>query len=346
MNRIEKKCLLGSAVLHGMVALTVLFSTAFSGRKAEEYVTVVPLLNLKDIVLTDDKTSGGSSEVAAVAPSPAPSQPVVQQPVQPPVQTPPPPVQQRPETSPPQPVEPAPAPPRETARVREPDPEIRVPNPKELRNDVRNELPVRTDSSKKKITLDPVDRSTSKTKAKEAPARPAIDLGKVVKRDTAKVQQEREDRERTERIAAENAARRQAEQRRNALANAVRGAGTAVQVGTGSKTSIELIGGPGGGGPAALNYDQYIVAEFTRNWNLPSTLRDDSLIVKARVTIASDGRVVSASISSRSGDSALDRSVESVLQRVKQVRGFPSGVSSENRTYTIKFKPEFNLGSG
>jgi TonB family protein len=88
------------------------------------------------------------------------------------------------------------------------------------------------------------------------------------------------------------------------------------------------------------------VAEFTRNWILPSTLRDDSLTVKARVTIASDGRVVSASVSAKSGDAALDRSVESVLQRVKQVRGFPSGVSSENRTYTIKFKPEFNQGAG
>lgn len=348
MNRIEKKCLLGSAVLHGMVALTVLFSTAFSGRKAEEYVTVVTLVDPSKITLTDDKTSGGSPEVAPVAPAPAPSQPVVQQPVQPPVQTPParPPEEQKPVTQPVKPVEPPPAPQRETQRVREPEPEIRVPNPKELRNDVRNELPVKTDTSKKKITLDPVDRSTSKAKAKEAPVKPSIDLAKVVKRDTSKVQQEKEAREKADQEAAENAARRQVEQRRNALAKAVQGAGTAVQIGTGSKTSIELESGPGGGGPAMLNYDDYVVAEYKRNWIQPANFRDESLSSKVRVVISGDGRIVSWNVLTKSGDSAFDRSVEDVLRRVKKLREFPTGASTETRSLVIKFKPIITSGAG
>lgn len=341
MNRLQKKCLFGSAVLHGAVALTLLLTTAFSGRKVEdEYVPVMTMVDTA--TLTDGKSGGGSPEVSAAAPTPAPPQPFVQ-PLQPtPVPPVRPPEEQPTATPPPKPVEPPPVQ-REVPKLREPEPEISIPKPKDLRADVAAELPVKTDTNRKKIVLDPIDRSPKKVATKAAPPRPPIDLGQVVKRDTSKA---REEKDRADQIAAQDAARRQAEQRRNTLARAVLGAGTAVQVGTAGKTSIELVGGPGGGGPAALNYDQYIVAEFTRNWNLPSTLRDDSLTVKARVTITSDGRVVSASVSSKSGDSALDRSVESVLQRVKQVRGFPSGVSSENRTYTIKFKPEFNLGSG
>ena len=344
MNRLQKKCLLGSAVMHGAVALTLLLTTAFSGRKVDdEYVPVMTMVDTA--TLTDGKSSGGSPDIAPSAPKPAPSQPAPQ-PVQPtpaPIR---PPEEPRPVTPQPKPVEPTPAP-VEPVRIPKPEPEIVLPKPKDLRADVAAELPVKPDPKQKKaVVLNPIDRNPKKTAAKAAPVRPPVDLGQVVKRDTNKALEDKVRAEKMAAQAAEAAAQKQAEQRRNALANAVRGAGTAVQVGTGSKTSIELVGGPGGGGPAALNYDQYIVAEFTRNWNLPSTLRDDSLTVKARVTIASDGRVVSASVSSKSGDSALDRSVESVLQRVKQVRGFPSGVSSENRTYTIKFKPEFNLGSG
>lgn len=344
MNRLQKKCLFGSAVLHGAVALTLLLTTAFSGRKVEdEYVPVMTMVDTA--TLTDGKSGGGSPEVAAAAPTPAPHQPLVQ-PLQPtPVPPVRPPEEQPTATPPPKPVEPPPVQ-REVPKPREPEPEISIPKPKDLRADIAAELPVKPDTKKKTVVLNPIDRNPKKTTPKTAPVRPPVDLGQVVKRDTNKAL---EDKVRADKLAAEAAAiaaQKQADQRRNALANAVRGAGTAVQVGTAGKTSIELVGGPGGGGPAALNYDQYIVAEFTRNWNLPSTLRDDSLTVKARVTIASDGRVVSASVSSKSGDSALDRSVESVLQRVKQVRGFPSGVSSENRTYTIKFKPEFNLGSG
>ena len=343
MNRLQKKCLLGSAVMHGAVALTLLLTTAFSGPKVDdEYVPVMTMVDTA--TLTDGKSTGGSPEAQSPAQTPAPPQPALQQ-IQPPVSRPP---EEKPPavTPPPKPVEPIPVARRETPPVPEPEPEIVLPKPEKLRADVAAELPVKPDPKKKTVVLNPIDRNPKKAAPKTAPVRPPVDLGQVVKRDTNKAAEEKARAEKLAAQAAEAAAQRQADQRRTALANAVRGAGTAVQVGTGSKTSIELVGGPGGGGPAALNYDQYIVAEFTRNWNLPSTLRDDSLTVKARVTISSDGRVVSASISSRSGDSALDRSVESVLQRVKQVRGFPSGVSSENRTYTIKFKPEFNLGSG
>lgn len=329
--------------MHGAVVLTLILTTAFSGRKVDdEYVPVMTMVDTA--TLTDGKSDGGSPDAAPSAPKPAPSQ-QAPQPVQPtptPVR---PPEEPRPVTPQPKPVEPTPAP-VEPVRIPKPEPEIVLPKPEKLRADVPAELPVKPDPKKKPVVLNPIDRNPKKAPPKTAPVRPPVDLGQVVKRDTNKAAEEKARAEKVAAQAEEAAAQKRADQRRNTLATAARVAGTAVQEGTGSKTSIELVGGPGGGGPAALNYDQYIVAEFTRNWNLPSTLRDDSLTVKARVTIASDGRVVSASVSARSGDSALDRSVESVLQRVKQVRGFPSGVSSENRTYTIKFKPEFNLGSG
>lgn len=348
MNRLEKKCLLGSAVLHGAVAVTLLLTTAFSGKKADdEYVSVMNMVDTA--TLTDDKTSGVSAEVQPPAPTPAPPQPAPQQiqpqPVQPPVSRPP--EEKQPVvTPPPKPVEPPPTVRRETPKAREPEPEINVANPKDLRADVKAELPTKADTKKKKITLDPVDRSTSKAKTKEAPVRPSIDLAKVVKRDTNKIQQDKEAQERADQIAAEATARRQAEQRRNALANAVRGAGTAVQVGVAGQTKIDIAPGVGGGGAAYLNYGQFVRAAFEGAWIRPVDPSNDNATVKVSVTVAKDGRIVSSSISEKSGDRAVDRSIEDVLRRVKQIRAFPAGAEEATRSYVIEFNLKSRGGIG
>ncbi len=329
--------------MHGAVALTLILTTAFSGRKVDdEYVPVMTMVDTA--TLTDDKTSGGSPE--AQPPAPAPPQPPLQQ-IQPPVSRP---AEEKPPvvTPPAKPVEPPPVARRETPPVREPEPEIVLPKPEKLRPDVAAELPVKPDPKKKTVVLNPIDRNPKKTAPKTAAVRPPIDLGQVVKRDSNKAADEKARAEKLAVQAAEAAAQKQADQRRNALANAVRGAGTAVQVGTGSKTTIGLSPGVGGGGPAFANYGQIVVSVLDGLWVEPKEASSDISVAKVEVTISSEGRVLRATIVRPSGDRLMDRSVQDALKHVLKHKfgKFPEGAAESQRAYTIEFNLNSRRGTG
>jgi TonB family protein len=332
MNATEKKGLLGSALLHGAAIGTFLLATlGFMSPKAPEVsdLQIMEVINPADLqkLLTDGPTAGGGAPAAQ--PTPAPPEPtrepeVVRPAPEPEPARPAPVVRREPEPEPaPTPV-PQPAPRRVPESKPEPvkPPEIAKP----VRRDVENQIP-----------KDPPKKPAPK---KPDPPKREIDLSKTVTRNVA---DQVEQRERARREAADREARQQAESQRRDLLNNIRSASTRVAVGTASGVSVQFTGG--GGGQAAINYGEYIVAEFKRSWIAPST-DNDSLTARATVTITSDGRVTEARIIGRSGDSAFDKSVEAVLKRVRKVAGFPEGASGEARTYTINFKPDSRKGVG
>jgi TonB family protein len=55
------------------------------------------------------------------------------------------------------------------------------------------------------------------------------------------------------------------------------------------------------------------------------------------VTIARDGTVISASLTSPSGNAAFDQSIRAALDRVRQVPPFPPGAREDRRTVIINF---------
>jgi len=59
-----------------------------------------------------------------------------------------------------------------------------------------------------------------------------------------------------------------------------------------------------------------------------------------RVTIASDGTVISARVIDASGDDALDSSVQKTIERVTFIAPFPEGTTDKQRIYTINFNPQ------
>jgi TonB family protein len=96
---------------------------------------------------------------------------------------------------------------------------------------------------------------------------------------------------------------------------------------------------PGDSSVAYANYASVVKSVYDAAWVLPDTIaKDENITVK--VTIASDGTVISSRIITPSGDAPADASVQRTLDRVKFVAAFPEGSTDKERTYTINFNPQ------
>ena len=97
----------------------------------------------------------------------------------------------------------------------------------------------------------------------------------------------------------------------------------------------------GANAAAFTSYANFVVGVYRRTWEplIPSGLAR-SRIAKVSVTIRRDGRVLSARIIRKTGDAALDRSVQRALDRVKTIgKSFPLGSKDSQRTFTLDFTP-------
>jgi len=88
---------------------------------------------------------------------------------------------------------------------------------------------------------------------------------------------------------------------------------------------------------AAANYAQVVKSVYERAWTPPTDTASDDANIKVRVTIASDGKVISAHVIEPSGDASVDSSVRNTLDRVQFIAPFPSGSTDKERTYIINF---------
>ena len=110
-------------------------------------------------------------------------------------------------------------------------------------------------------------------------------------------------------------------------------------------TSLEAFG-PGGGGEVYASYDQFVKSVYWHAWTPPDDVTSDEAVVKATVTISSDGSVLSARITKGSGDSSVDRSIQQTLERVTFIAPFPEGAKEKERTYKINFNLKAKRLSG
>jgi len=99
---------------------------------------------------------------------------------------------------------------------------------------------------------------------------------------------------------------------------------------------------PGTGSVSYASYDAVVKSVYERTMNsfLPNEIANDNEITKVRVTIASDGTVISSRIVSPSGDPVWDAAVQHTLDRVTYVAPFPEGATEKERTYPISFNPQ------
>jgi TonB family protein len=145
--------------------------------------------------------------------------------------------------------------------------------------------------------------------------------------------------------AKDSRARDQARDQAREMAEARRAIGQAVsgiEGGLSGSTSIELKG-PGGGGLPYANWLQAVKSVYDRAWVLPEGVTDDSASTTVSVTIARDGRVISATIARFSGNATVDHSVQLTLDRVRFAAPLPDDAKEEQRTVTINFNVKAKL---
>jgi TonB family protein len=140
---------------------------------------------------------------------------------------------------------------------------------------------------------------------------------------------------------ASEEAKRAADARRRA-AEQISRAAAGIASGLSGSTEIELKG-PGGGGVPYANFLQAVKKCYSDAWIVPDGITDDTATVTASVTIARDGKVISARIIRRSGNSAVNQSVQMTLDRVRFAAPLPDDAKENERTVTIDFNLKAKL---
>ncbi len=211
-----------------------------------------------------------------------------------------------PMVKPPEPQQPTPEPPKpEVKHVEPPKPVEPVEPPKDVKSP---------------------DAIEPKPKPKPHPIE--VNLKPVVHKPTPTVDNSAEERKAAE--AAEKETKRLAEAKARAFRNAAR----SIRENTSTSTTVDM---PGDSTVAYANYASIVKSVYTQAWRPPDDAANDEANVKVSVTIANDGRVISARIIERSGDGGVDRSVQNTLDRVHDIAPFPDGATEKERTYIINF---------
>ena len=109
-------------------------------------------------------------------------------------------------------------------------------------------------------------------------------------------------------------------------------------------TVVEMPGQ--GGGEAFAGYETVIYNVYFHAWTTPDGVADKLAGTDVKIVVARDGRVLSAEIINKSGERALDNSVERVLREVTKLPPFPASTHDEQRSYLIRFNLEAKEGSG
>jgi len=188
---------------------------------------------------------------------------------------------------------------------------------------IKNPEPVRQEV---KITKDVPE--------KVAPPKREIKISKQVVKlndDDEKDAKVKAQEEAKARVRAEADARRQRAEKVEALLS---GAGRSLSKNLSSSTTIDI---RGPGGEAFANYGQAIISIYERSWLKPVGI-DQVVVVKTAVMVARNGKVMSARIVQRSGNPAVDKSVDQVLDSVTTLPPFPEGSKDETRTFNIDFE--------
>jgi TonB family protein len=269
MNRVQKKCFIGSTILHVVLGCTLLFGPGFFSPKPQPSVLLQVVPDTDHV--TDDPTHGGDRNVQLPPPVSNPQPP---QPAQ--VVTP----------SPPKPVPPKEAVKPEPPRNNKPDPNALESKPTQVkRPQINTNLVVSSPNTKPNI----------KTPTGPSP-------------------------------------KELADVRRRIINQTISGISSGLSSG-----KVNIDPGPGDGGPLSANYRDIVGSVYQAAWDPPNNPTSDSAIVRASVTISSDGKVISTHITEPSGDAEVDASVKRTLNQVTYIEPFPKGATEKERTYIIKF---------
>jgi TonB family protein len=304
MNRVQKKCLLASVALHGLLVGIVFVGPAFLPRKPQP--PSLPLLTVIPSKLIDEAFSGGGNPNGQL---PTPQAPL-QQPT-PPAPAPAPQPAPAQEVKAPEPIPPQPEP-------KPPDPKPQPRQPKETPTET-------TVTDSKESTVKPTPpKSTIKVSPTIERRRPGE--GTTTTKPPVRVDSQAQGR-------ADSQARQQA------VAHVQSGVSSVLNrlaANLSSGTSIEPFG-PGGGGEVYADWLQAVKSMYDAKWRDPSEVTDERATVRVRVKVARDGTVLSQEIVKDTGIRALDQSVQAALDAVPRLPRLPDSAKEDERTFYINF---------
>jgi TonB family protein len=308
VNRLQKKWFIASATMHSMLLALLLFSPAFMS--SQKKVETIPVITFIPGKLIDEQMLGGGSPNASSPP--------------------------RSETTPPlSPPQAQPPPEPEPPRI-----ERNVQPPKAAEAEL---LPVK---SSKKADAEPVPVNTKKNTKQTPPAKsPATETppNQKTQKKRPEIKIPDSDKSFDTKKDADAKARAKAEAKRRAdYAATLREVSENLGKNLSTGTAIEPLGP---GGEAYAYYGWIVVKYFEDAWN-PSDVAESDGSVKVTVTIRRDGTVHSFEITQRSGSSALDKSVQRAMERVKSVPAFPEGATEERRSFKLNFNLKAKRLSG
>ena len=87
---------------------------------------------------------------------------------------------------------------------------------------------------------------------------------------------------------------------------------------------------------ASANYESLIRRKYMDATIHPGALSGDP-VVKVRLVIARNGRILSARVTGKSGVASWDRSVQKALDRVKFIKPFPESMKGSQQTFNLNF---------
>lgn len=310
MNRVQKKCFMASAGIHVMLMFLLLSGAAFITEAPKPPMDRdTPVIDFVAFKTVDDIMTGGGSPNARLQP-PSPAQDLLTKPEPAPAPVP----------------DPAPEPAKPEVTP-DPTPEPATPAPRQDR--ARPEPRLKPDQS------DSLESSNKKSKKKE------IELKPIVRQIDGKA--EAKARADARRRDEERAAKQEADGRRR-MAERFSRAATSL-TGLSGGTEVALLG-PGGGGVPYANFLQAVKSRYANAWSVPDGVTDEEATAVVSVTIARDGTVIHARITESSRNAAVDRSVRTVLDRVKWAAPLPENAREDQRTVSIEFNVRAKRGLG
>ena len=103
-----------------------------------------------------------------------------------------------------------------------------------------------------------------------------------------------------------------------------------------------------GGGEAFVGYRTAIFNAYYQAWKPPEGTTRRSASADVRIVVARNGDLLSSEIVTKSGDSAVDQSVQRALDQVERQKlpPFPTGAEDTPRTFLIRFDLEAKQSAG
>lgn len=101
-------------------------------------------------------------------------------------------------------------------------------------------------------------------------------------------------------------------------------------------TGATAVSIPGVGGASYAPYAAYLKKVYEMRWIPPQTASGNP-VVQVQVVVAKNGEVLSAKITKPSGNRTMDRSIQTVLDQIRQLRPLPESTTDSKRTFNIQF---------